>query len=397
MKQLIYIQLLIGLLIYTSAFSQEFGFRIDKGAIESNEIVEASGIAASRKNPGVFWTHNDSGGKNRVFAFDSTGRHLGDYYLAGIQNRDWEDIAVGPGPVEGEQYIYIGEIGDNSVRYDSKYIYRVPEPQVSVGQSPVDTVLYEVERLVFQYPDGNRNAETLMIDPLTLDIYIVSKESNTKTYRATWPYTFHAAPTFDVDTLEVVTSFAYSTAVGGDISPNGREILIKKYNVVYYWTRDEGQTIDEAFEADIRTVPYFIEPQGEAVCWAADSSGYYTLSEGSHPHLYFYPRLSPTDVQNKEINPDEFTLSQNYPNPFNPSTTIKYTIPFVASSFSSSVNVILKIYDILGKEVTTLVNKEQQPGSYEVNFNASDLPSGIYLYRIRAGEFSAVKKMLLLK
>ena len=395
MKLLIYIQLLISLLIYTSALSQEFGFRVDKGAIESNEIVEASGIAASTKNPGVFWTHNDSGGESRVFAFDSLGRDLGIYNIAGIQNRDWEDIAVGPGPIEGEQYIYIADIGDNSVRYDTKYIYRVLEPHVSVGQSPVDTILYDVERLVFQYPDGNQNAETIMIDPQTLDIYIVSKESNTKVYRAAWPYTFHAAPTFDVDTLEVVTSFTFDTAVGGDISSDGKEILIKRYHVIYYWSRDEGQTIEEAFEADIRTVPYFIEPQGEAVCWAADSSGYYTLSEGSHPHLYFYPRLYLTDVQYERNNPAKFTLSQNYPNPFNPGTTIKYQIP--ANGKREMSNVKLIVYDILGKEVATLVNKEQQPGSYEVNFNADNLPSGIYLYRINAGEFSDVKKMLFLK
>ncbi len=79
---------------------------------------------------------------------------------------------------------------------------------------------------------------------------------------------------------------------------------------MYYWSRDDGQTIDEVFEADIRTVPYFIEPQGEAVCWASDSSGYYTISEGSHPHLYFYPRLSPTDVVNKKNHPDKYSLEQ---------------------------------------------------------------------------------------
>ncbi|VAX20235.1 5'-Nucleotidase domain protein, partial [hydrothermal vent metagenome] len=244
-------------------------------------------------------------------------------------------------------------------------------------------------------PDGNRNAETIMIDPLTLDIYIVSKESVTKVYRTACPYTFHAAPTFDVDTLEVVTSFTFDTAVGGDISPDGKEILIKRYHLIYYWSRDEGQTIDEALEADIRTVPYVIEPQGEAVCWASDLSGYYTLSEGSHPHLYLYPRLYPTDVLIEESNPDVFSLGQNYPNPFNPSTTIKYSIPAVGNENFRSVQ--LKVYDILGKEVATLVNKEQQAGNYEVHFNASDLPSGMYLYKIQAGEFSAVQKMMLLK
>lgn len=368
------------------------------GIIESNEINEASGIAASRKNPGIFWTHNDSGDKARIFAFDSLGRHRGEFLLAGIQNRDWEDIAIGPGPIEGEQYLYIADIGDNSVRYNSKYIYRIIEPLLSNDQAPVDTVIYNVERMVFQYPDGNRNAETIMIDPLTLDIYIVSKESTTKLYRTAYPYTFYSAPTLNVDTLEVLNSFTFTTVVGGDISSDGREILIKKYNIIYHWERVEGEPIEEALEKQLGFVPYTIEPQGEAVCWASDMSGYYTLSEGLHPHLYFYPRIY-TSVKSKDNLPETFSLKQNYPNPFNPNTTIKYSItkfPFLAEDESGGL-VTIKVYDILGKEVATLVNKEQQPGNYEVIFNASDLPSGIYLYKIQVGEFSDVKKMLLMK
>ncbi len=384
------ILLLILFLFSIKLSAQEFGMRIDNGAIESEEIVEASGIAASTKNPGVFWTHNDSGGESRVFAFDSLGRDLGSFYLAGIQNRDWEDIAVGPGPIEGEQYIYIGDIGDNSIRYDNKYIYRVVEPYVSIERTPVDSTLYDVDRLVYQYPDGNRNAETLMLDPLTLNIYIVSKESDTKMYRAAWPYTFHSEPTFDVDTLELTNEFTFSTAVAGDISPDGREVLIKKYNVLYYWPRDESQTIEDALADTLTKVPYLLEPQGEAVCWASDLSGYYTLSEGSHPHLYFYPRLSPTNVKNEKINLDSYSLDQNYPNPFNPTTKISYSIP-------NQSHVSLKVFDVLGREVAELVNKEQPSGSYKVNFDASLLTSGIYFYRLGSGNIIESKKMILIK
>jgi photosystem II stability/assembly factor-like uncharacterized protein len=88
--------------------------------------------------------------------------------------------------------------------------------------------------------------------------------------------------------------------------------------------------------------------------------------------------------------PANFELGQNYPNPFNPVTSINYSLP-------SSGNVELKIYNILGKEIFTLVNDVQEPGYYEVSFNASDFPSGVYFYRIQAGSFTAVKKMILLK
>jgi hypothetical protein len=94
-------------------------------------------------------------------------------------------------------------------------------------------------------------------------------------------------------------------------------------------------------------------------------------------------------IQTAEV-PNQFYLNQNYPNPFNPVTTIKYGIP-------KSANVTLKIYDMLGREVTTLVNEKKDPGTYNVEFDATNFASGLYLYKITAGDFSAVKKMMLIK
>ena len=171
-------------LIITIIFSTLLWAQQDKGLLELDDIVEASGIDASIQNPGVLWTHNDSGDTSRIFAFDTTGKHLGTYLLNGISNRDWEDIAVGPGPEKGKSYIYIGEIGDNGAWYDNKYIYRIEEPNISKIQSPVEKTIDKVAILTFQYPDGSRDAETLMIDRLTGDIIIVSKrEENVHVYR----------------------------------------------------------------------------------------------------------------------------------------------------------------------------------------------------------------------
>jgi hypothetical protein len=98
-----------------------------------------------------------------------------------------------------------------------------------------------------------------------------------------------------------------------------------------------------------------------------------------------------------EINPEEFVLEQNYPNPFNPSTKIKYQIPASLNPSQGGTFVQLIVYDILGREVTVLVNEEKQPGIYESVFDGSNLPSGIYLYRLTAGEYSETKKLVLLK
>ncbi|WP_041294086.1 T9SS type A sorting domain-containing protein [Ignavibacterium album] len=88
--------------------------------------------------------------------------------------------------------------------------------------------------------------------------------------------------------------------------------------------------------------------------------------------------------------PEKYTLTQNYPNPFNPSTTIDFSI-------KENSNVTLKIYDMLGKEVALLVNERKEPGKYSVTFNASELPSGIYVYRLDANDFTATKKLMLVK
>ena len=90
------------------------------------------------------------------------------------------------------------------------------------------------------------------------------------------------------------------------------------------------------------------------------------------------------------INSFTFNLYQNYPNPFNPITKIKYSIPNQSS-------VTIKVYDILGREIETLINKEEKAGNYEINWNASKLSSGVYFYQLKAGEFIQTKKMLLLK
>lgn len=104
----------------------------------------------------------------------------------------------------------------------------------------------------------------------------------------------------------------------------------------------------------------------------------------------------PSSVSNDNI-PNEFILSQNYPNPFNPTTTISYNIPLLGGVRGGLKNVRLIIYNTLGQDVATLVNKEQKPGKYKVKFDASNLPSGVYIYRLTAGDFTQSKKMVLLR
>ena len=107
---------------------------------------------------------------------------------------------------------------------------------------------------------------------------------------------------------------------------------------------------------------------------------------------------TPVDVE-KEITvlPEIFSLRQNYPNPFNPVTKIQYSIPAANSTFAGGQVVSLKVYDILGRLISTLVNQKQSPGNYEVEFSAEELNSGIYFYELKTGSNKTVKKMMLIK
>ena len=143
---------------------------------------------------------------------------------------------------------------------------------------------------------------------------------------------------------------------------------------------------------NIQKYKFFIEPNG----WENGTDRTFTIPNSDTTlHWVYFSNSSPfhgqVDVKNKQHTITKtFSLSQNYPNPFNPTTTIQYSIP--RQSF-----VTIKIYDILGKEITTLVNERKSAGNHSVNFNASDLPSGVYFYRMQAGSFVSTKKFVLLK
>jgi len=116
----------------------------------------------------------------------------------------------------------------------------------------------------------------------------------------------------------------------------------------------------------------------------------FVATQGGNKKLYWDRFSSVTNISNNNTNAESYNLSQNYPNPFNPSTTIEFAIP-------NSEIVSLKVFDVLGKEVATLVNKKMEKGSYSVNFNASKLTSGVYFYKLVSGNFTTVKRMMLVK
>jgi hypothetical protein len=132
----------------------------------SRDIVESSGLALSRRNPGVLWTHNDSGHEPFLFAIDSNGRTHGKVRVTGAELVDWEDMALGP--CDAGDCLFIGDIGDNLGNRDSISIYVVPEPL------PSDTATMPARALSVRYPDGPRDAEAMFVLP-SGDLHLITK------------------------------------------------------------------------------------------------------------------------------------------------------------------------------------------------------------------------------
>ncbi|GGZ35849.1 hypothetical protein GCM10007049_31410 [Echinicola pacifica] len=242
----------------------------EKGLVDRKILDEASGLASSKVFDNLIYTHNDSDGAPVVYKIDSLGQSKGAITLSGIYNRDWEDIAVGPNATGDKSIIYVGEIGDNQGRYPSIKLYSFEEPHSEEGD--VELIPHVTEMV---YPDGPRDAETLMVDPWDGEVYIISKRDSSNV--------LFRVPTTHNDqekvTLEKVLTLPVTMSVAGDISPDGTEIILKNYWVVYHWARLPGQSLKEAMSAPPVQLPYLPEPQGEALTFAFDGKSYFSLSE----------------------------------------------------------------------------------------------------------------------
>ncbi len=258
------------------------------GTVQTKEIKEASGIVASRVNRGVLWVHNDSGNSAKVYALNTEGKLLGTYRIKGIRCRDWEDIAIGPGPDPQRSYLYIGDIGDNDAKYRSIIIYRVPEPVVDPNLALSETQIGPAGAIELTYPDGPKDAETLLVDPLSGDIYVITKrEFFSRVYRAA-----HPQSTAEPTVMKLVATLPWGFAVGGDVSPDGQWVIVRGPFNASLWCRPQGEELWRAFATESFRLPLVRERQGEGICFDAEGGGYFTIGEQTHPAIYYFARSS---------------------------------------------------------------------------------------------------------
>ncbi len=261
------------------------------GKIESKEITESSGIAASKCQPDVLWTHNDSGDEAFIFALNSKGEKLGTWKVSGAKNYDWEDIAEIKNP-NGECVLYIGDIGNNTRIRDEFTIYRVKEPTISPenkSSSKKNPLATETsESIKFTYPDMRRDAETLMVHPTSGDIYILSKSLSSASA------VYKLKSDFDLDKtnkLEKIADFTVPAIpngflTGGDISPDGKRIIICDYFDAYELTLPaNAKNFDEIWKEKPVVIELGAREQGEAVGYSADGKSIFATSEKKNSPL----------------------------------------------------------------------------------------------------------------
>ena len=256
---------------------------VDKPLFDSIPVVvpvqpiinEASGIADSKANTGYLWVEEDSGNPTQLFLLKYNGTWQKKVFISGVTNRDWEDMTI------SGNNIYIGEIGDNNAAYTDYAFYTFPEPAMTV-----DTVR-NVETIRFRYPDGAHDAEAFVVEPSTGAIYIITKrDAPSRIYKLTPPFS-----AFNV--AEAVGQLPYNGVTSAALSPDAKELVVKTYTALYYYKVNAGEKIEAALQKTYSSLPYIIEPQGEAVCFRNDNSGYFTLSElglSAKQQLYFYKR-----------------------------------------------------------------------------------------------------------
>ena len=275
-----------------------FGTPTKLATLKNPAINESSGLVASRSLPGVYWTHNDSGDGPFIYAFDATGESRGVFRVSGAQARDWEDMSIGPGPRRGQSYLYIGDIGDNNAARAEIVVYRVAEPKLtaadnaSTKKQPRTTAAAEAIRL--RFPDGKHDAETLLVHPVTGNLYIVTKVMlrNPVVYEAAAPFNTANVITMTKIGEIRVPSLLGGALTGGSVSPDGRRVAFCDYLQAYELTLPASRkNFNDIWKEKMISFPLGQREQGESIAYRADGNALLATSEGKSPPLLQVERL----------------------------------------------------------------------------------------------------------
>jgi pimeloyl-ACP methyl ester carboxylesterase len=245
-------------------------------AVLANPAVnESSGLACSRRRPGVFWTHNDSDDTARLYAVDEHGRDLGSVELAGVDAIDWEDMASLS--LDGKSYLLMADTGNNGLNAAVHMIHVVEEPDVdpqrgvTVGRVPVKQTIH------FSFDDEYRNCEALGVDPTSKTLLLVSKEKRlgAHVYALPWP----ADDPQKCFTAKRIATVPLPKVTAMDVSPDGRRAVLLTYGDAYHYVRRPEESWADAFRRPGSLIRLPPRRQGEGVCYGPDGKTLWLTSE----------------------------------------------------------------------------------------------------------------------
>jgi hypothetical protein len=281
---------IIFVLVRCSSYSHIFSKGKKLASITDSRLNEISGLVASRANKDLIWVHNDSGNKPEIYLVNKKLEIKMIIKIKDAYNHDWEDIAMGPGPDQSKNYIYLADVGDNHAHRFYKTIYRFEEPvlQAIDKDTTIINTVDTYDKTVFHLEDGRKDVEAMLVDPYTHYILIISKREN--------PATVYKVATTDFNDTTIAKTVMHlpiKKIVAADFSKDGKEVLIKTYRRIYYWNNDTQKPLEELLQGSPLVVRYKRELQGEAIGWAHDSKGFFTLGEKPFcipSFLYYYKR-----------------------------------------------------------------------------------------------------------
>ena len=260
------------------------------GKLENARITESSGIAMSRSNPGLKWTHNDSGHSPDLFLIGPRGEDRGTFRIERARNIDWEDIASIE--IRGRHFLLVGDIGDNRRRREHYTIYIVEEPKVRderIRGGRLEPIL----AFDFVFEDGPRDCESLAYDPITGHIYLIDKpplhfggrgpQPPAQLYRLPLP----ERPPDEPLTARHVADLPPIIPTAMDISPDGQRMIVLTYGDAFEYHR---QRKDEPWSEAVKRKPYRVSMprrrQGEAICYSLDGQALFSTTEGRRSPLW---------------------------------------------------------------------------------------------------------------
>ena len=248
------------------------------GQVTDHSATELSGLVRSRTQRGLLWSHDDSGAGPELYGLRTDGSIAARPQVAGTEAFDWEDIATGPAP-DGGALLYIGDIGDNAAARQTIDVYRVAEPKVG------EAATAQADRLSLRYPDRPHDAEALLVDPIRGDLVIVTKFiGGARAYRTS------ARARAGASTLTAGPSVDLSFVTAGDVSADGRIVVLRGYDRVGVWARRGRERLTTTLARAPCVSPTSLggEGQGEAIALDRRGASFITVPEGSPATLRRY-------------------------------------------------------------------------------------------------------------